>query len=532
VLDELVNGVGNFTFGLGQPDAARLFAPGGVTVVDQYAWTTHAATTYGRCPTASGAFTTTGAPTKGTANNCGALALAVKINEVESNGGTPGDWVELINTGTTVADLSGYVFRDNATTGGYVIPNGTTLAAGAYLVLDEAQFSFGLGGGDQARLFAPDGATVIDQYGWTEHATTTYGRCPNGTGDFGVTATSTKGAANDCAAGPSYSAWPGGAAVVAADAGGSLFGGNMSGLSYEPSGTSAPGVLWAARNGPGALFRLVWTGTLWARDPQNDWGQGKLLRYPDGTGDVDAEGVARVGTAMYVAAERNNASNGVSRNSILRFDPTAAGTTLTATREWNLTADIPATGANLGLEAITFVPDAYLVSRGFVDVTTNAPYDPAAYPSHAGGLFLVGVEATGAVYAYALDHVAGTFTRVATIASGFPQVMELQYDRELEQLWAVCDNGCSGRAHVLTIDATAGSPTRGRFVITQRVERPAAMPNLNTEGFAVGAQAECVGGVKPAYWADDSQTDGVSLRRGTVSCTPAPAAPLFARRAR
>jgi hypothetical protein len=423
VLDELVNGVGNFTFGLGQPDAARLFAPGGVTVVDQYAWTTHAATTYGRCPTASGAFTTTGAPTKGTANNCGALALAVKINEVESNGGTPGDWVELINTGTTVADLSGYVFRDNATTGGYVIPNGTTLAAGAYLVLDEAQFSFGLGGGDQARLFAPDGATVIDQYGWTEHATTTYGRCPNGTGDLGVTATSTKGAANDCAAGPSYSAWPGGAAVVAADAGGSLFGGNMSGLSYEPSGTSAPGVLWAARNGPGALFRLVWTGTLWARDPQNDWGQGKLLRYPDGTGDVDAEGVARVGTAMYVAAERNNASNAVSRNSILRFDPRGAGRD--AHRDARVEPDRrhPGHGREPGAGGDSVRSGRLPGGARFVDANTNAPYAPITYPNHEGGLCLVGVEATGTIHAYALDHVAGTFTRVATIASGFPSVM-------------------------------------------------------------------------------------------------------------
>lgn len=31
-------------------------------------------------------------------------------------------------------------------------------------------------------------------------------------------------------------------------------------------------------------------------------------------------------------------------------------------------------------------------------------------------------------------------------------------------------------------------------------------------------QGECVGGFKPAFWADDSQTGGYSLRKGTVSC--------------
>ena len=38
----------------------------------------------------------------------------VRINEVESNRGTPGDWVELTNVGGTTADIGGYVFRDNS----------------------------------------------------------------------------------------------------------------------------------------------------------------------------------------------------------------------------------------------------------------------------------------------------------------------------------------------------------------------------------------------------------------------------------
>jgi len=37
----------------------------------------------------------------------------VKINEVESADGIPGDWIELKNTGVTSVDLSNYVLRDS-----------------------------------------------------------------------------------------------------------------------------------------------------------------------------------------------------------------------------------------------------------------------------------------------------------------------------------------------------------------------------------------------------------------------------------
>ena len=46
-------------FGLGSADSARLFAPGAAAPIDSYSWTAHAATTYGRCPNGTGAFTTT-----------------------------------------------------------------------------------------------------------------------------------------------------------------------------------------------------------------------------------------------------------------------------------------------------------------------------------------------------------------------------------------------------------------------------------------------------------------------------------------
>ncbi|WP_188284753.1 lamin tail domain-containing protein [Streptomyces sp. CBMA29] len=503
-------------FGLGSADSARLFLPDGVTLVDAYSWTAHAATTYGRCPDGTGGFVTTTASTKGAANDCGAPSSAVKINEVESNGGTPGDWVELTNTSPASVDISGWLVKDNDDSHVFTVPAGTSVAPGGFLALD-VESAFGLGSADSARLFLPDGTTLVDAYSWTAHAATTYGRCPDGTGDFETTAASTKGAANACAGQVAASPWPGGSSVTTVD-GANVFGTNLSGLAYEGSGGPTPGVLWAVKNGPSTLYRLEWDGAKWAPDTADGWSAGKALHYPDGTGDPDAEGVALTGAGpsggVFVSTERDNSHSGVSRPEVLRFDPPgpSSGTSLNATREWNLTSDLPPVGANSGLEGITWVPDSYLTSHGFRDQHTGAAYSPAVYPGHGDGLFFVGLEGNGSVYAYALDQSGSGFTRVAAFASGFPSVMELQFDAGADRLWVVCDDTCNGRTATFAVGAD------GDFAATDLYERPASMPNLNNEGFVFAPQSECVSGRKPVFWSDDSDDDGHALRAGTINC--------------
>jgi hypothetical protein len=165
------------------------------------------------------------------------------------------------------------------------------------------------------------------------------------------------------------------------------------------------------------------------------------------------------------------------------------------------------------------VPDTYLVERGFRDQRTGAAYDPASYPGHGTGLFLVGLEANGAVYAYALA-ADGTYAKVATVASGFTGVMDLSFDAERQQVWVVCDDTCRGRSAVMSV--ATGGPSAGSLVVDAYYERPAGAPNLNNEGFAVATQRECADGRKAVWWADDSATDGFALREGAVSCTPLP----------
>src|SRR5204862_474332 len=160
---------------------------------------------------------------------------------------------------------SGWKMLDNDDTHipvSYVFPAGSIIAAGAYLVVDTGAsgFNFGLGSADSVRIFDAAGS-LVESYSWTAHAATTYGRCPDGTGDFTTTTAPSKGAANKCPGQLSFSTWPGGPDVQTAD-GVNVFGQNLSGLAYEGSGTAAPGTLWAVRNGPESLFRLIFNGTI------------------------------------------------------------------------------------------------------------------------------------------------------------------------------------------------------------------------------------------------------------------------------
>ncbi len=80
------------------------------------------------------------------------------------------DWIELYNNGNSSVDISNWVFKDEDDLHEFVIPNGTIMASGSYLVLTQflanfqalfpgvspviGDFEFGLsGGGELIRLF-------------------------------------------------------------------------------------------------------------------------------------------------------------------------------------------------------------------------------------------------------------------------------------------------------------------------------------------------------------------------------------------
>ncbi len=314
-----------------------------------------------------------------------------------------------------------------------------------------------------------------------------------------------------------YQPWPGGNAVVTVDPV-DTYASDLSGLQYEPASTG-PAVLWAVQNMPSKLYRLLWNGTTWASDTSNGWSAGKTLHFANGQGAPDSEGVTRTAAGgMYVSIERDTDDGNVSRLSVLQYDVTTQVSTVNALREWNLTSDLPATGANLGLEAITWLPDSYLVGAGFIDESKNALYVPSNYGDHADGIFLVGVESSGMVYGFALNHTDNRFTRVATIDSGNAGIMELSFDADVGYLYAVCDDTCNGRINLLTIDTRADSASRGKFIIRRGFERPSTMPNLNNEGFTVTTESTCQNGFKAVFYAEDGSTGGHAIRRDSLPC--------------
>ena len=206
-VDDATNPLGGF--GLGNGDSARVFLADGTTVVDEHAYPAHAATSWGRCPDGTGGFVQTDALTPGAANACAGPSdpsdpMDVRLNEVESNGDSVADWVELTNTGDQPADVSGWKLKDAGASNPFVtVPAGTTIAPGGFYAI-YTEFpppGFGLGVDDTVTLFQADGTSVVDSYSWSGgHAATTYGRCPDGTGDWQVTTVATRGEANACSA--------------------------------------------------------------------------------------------------------------------------------------------------------------------------------------------------------------------------------------------------------------------------------------------------------------------------------------------
>lgn len=281
--------------------------------------------------------------------------------------------------------------------------------------------------------------------------------------------------------------WPGDSATKTAD-GTNVFGTNLSGLSFESAG-----VVWAVKNGPSTLYQLVPSGSTWKVD------QKRSLNFQNGQGDPDAEGVVSTPDGLFVVVERDNDDGDVSLPMVLKY-----GSGSNATAEWELPG-MPSVEPNDGPEGISWVPDAFLTKQGFKD-DTGKLYDPADYPGHGSGLFAVGLEATGEIYLYALQSAGAKL--VAKFASGLRQVMGLEFDGS--RLWATCDNHCNGQATTLTISS-------GKFRTKATYDRPAKLPNVNLEGFAISPS--CANGKKVVLWADDDNSDRHALRSGSLNCT-------------
>ncbi|MGD8194183.1 lamin tail domain-containing protein [Herbiconiux sp. P18] len=116
----------------------------------------------------------------------------LRLNEIQTDENP--DWVELINTSTQPLDAAGAVLtgRQNGVT--LTVPSGTVVAPGGVVVAESPTFK--LKKSDQLTLSAPGGTKVLDSYEWGDLHLDTYGRLPNGTGEFVQQAAPSKGELN------------------------------------------------------------------------------------------------------------------------------------------------------------------------------------------------------------------------------------------------------------------------------------------------------------------------------------------------
>jgi len=133
------------------------------------------------------------------------VASDIVINEIlaKSSSETKTEWVELFNKGDKEADISNWSVRDSKDRDPFIIPAGTVIVAGGFLVVEydetgENGFTFGLGNEDAVRLLNGSDA-IADSVQWTDGDIAedqSYGRIPDGTGEFRLLVSVTKGKSN------------------------------------------------------------------------------------------------------------------------------------------------------------------------------------------------------------------------------------------------------------------------------------------------------------------------------------------------
>jgi len=123
------------------------------------------------------------------------------INEIAAANQHGPDWVELFNAGEESINLTGWSLTDNLAEHITGLPLNIEIAPGEYLLLQggsDGDFTFGLGSEDSLFLYGAGGG-IIDETSWGQSdapAGTTWGRYPNGSGDFGTLSFPTPGSEN------------------------------------------------------------------------------------------------------------------------------------------------------------------------------------------------------------------------------------------------------------------------------------------------------------------------------------------------
>lgn len=71
----------------------------------------------------------------------------------------------------------------------------------------------------------------------------------------------------------------------------------------------------------------------------------------------------------------------------------------------------------------------------------------------------------------------------------------------------------------MSVNTSASASSFGQFVLRAYFNAPSGLGNFNNEGLTLAPELECSAtNTRRAFWSDDADTGGNSLRVGAVSC--------------
>lgn len=510
-----------FAFGLGKDDQVRLFNANG-DLIDSYVWSgSHPKEVFARNPL-TGQMEEAKA-SKGKINPVSKKEESPKeensessqspykdnvvINEIESKDPSGGnDYAEIYNNTDKAIDISGWYILDNdpkhKKDPAYLVKEGTSVPAKGFFVFEEnVDFNFGLGGDDEVNLYDKDDK-LVDKFAWKSHANGTYARIPDGRGDF-VDGKATKGKSNAIQEQTEKEInvetinWPGIDEVKVLDETSIFDLKDLSGLD------SHDGWIYGVNNKEGrfVIFKVVNDQVIFAPGFDN---KGKAVKFikdannpkaigPDSEGiTVDSKG------RVYLAVERDNGEKNINKNMILQVaDPFKDKKEMVADKEWNITNLLPDVGANLGIETIEWVSFDNLNGLLY-DQKNNKALDKNDYPNaYANGIFFVGLEANGHVYALVLEE-DGKAEVISEIETGLGGVMSMDFDLENNVLWANADNDYNNIHNIIQFNGS-------KIPKIVHVTAPKDMNiDLNNEGFMIDPEVS-EDGLRPTYWFMDGK---------------------------
>jgi len=511
----------HFAFGLGKDDQVRLFNANG-DLIDSYVWSgSHPKEVFARNPLTRQM--EEAKASKGKINPVSKKEESPKeensessqspykdnvvINEVESKDPSGGnDYAEIYNNTDKAIDISGWYILDNdpkhKKDPAYLVKEGTSVPAKGFFVFEEnVDFNFGLGGDDEVNLYDKDDK-LVDKFAWKSHANGTYARIPDGRGDF-VDGKATKGKSNAIQEQAEKEInvetinWPGIDEVKVLDETSIFDLKDLSGLD------SHDGWTYGVNNKEGrfVIFKVVNDQVIFAPGFDN---KGKAVKFikdannpkaigPDSEGiTVDSKG------RVYLAIERDNGEKNINKNMILQVaDPFKDKKEMLADKEWNITNLLPDVGANLGIETIEWV--SFDNINGLLyDQKNNKALDKNDYPNaYANGIFFVGLEANGHVYALVLEE-DGKAEVISEIETGLGGVMSMDFDLANNVLWANADNDYNNIHNIIQFNGS-------KIPKIVHVTAPKDMNiDLNNEGFMIDPEVS-EDGLRATYWFMDGK---------------------------